>query len=137
MKVCAIEIKSNKIIFFVLEKDSNSELIESTGKIKSIILDDDHNHTQVIDFIDTVHSHFNSLEIDKIVILSRSSKGQFSSSGISFKLEGLIQAYKNKTVEFVSPKTLIAFYKKNTLTINPQFGYQMDALRLAFYTLNS
>jgi hypothetical protein len=137
MKVCAIEIKSNKIIFVVLEKDSDNEIIESTGKVKSIVLDDDHNHTQVIDFIETIHSHFNSLEIDKIVILSRSSKGQFSSSGISFKLEGFIQAYKNKPVEFVSPKTLIAFYKKNTLSITPQFSYQSEASKLAYYILNS
>jgi Protein of unknown function (DUF3010) len=137
MKVCAIDIKSNKIIFFVLKKDSTNEFIESTGKVKSIILDDDHNHSQVIDFVETIHSHFNSLEIDKIVILSRSSKGQFSSSGISFKLEGLIQSYKNKPVEFISPKTLIAYYKKNVLNISSQFSYQVEAMKLAYYALNS
>jgi hypothetical protein len=137
MKVCAIEIKSNKIIFVVLEKNLDDEITESTGKVKSIVLDDEHNHSQVIDFIETIHSHFNSLEIDKIVILSRSSKGQFSSSGISFKLEGFIQAYKNKPVEFISPKTLIAFYKKNALGITPQFSYQSEASKLAYYILNS
>lgn len=137
MKICAIEIKSNKIIFVVLEKNLNNEITEITGKIKSITLDDDHNHSQVIDFIETIHSHFNSLEIDKIVILSRSSKGQFSSSGISFKLEGFIQAYKNKPVEFISPKTLLAYYKKHTLGISPQFSYQSEASKLAYYILNS
>ncbi len=137
MKICAIEIKSNKIIFVVLEKDSNNEITECIGKVKSITLDNDHNHSQVIDFIETIHSHFNSLEIDKIVILSRSSKGQFSSSGISFKLEGFIQAYKIKPVEFVSPKTLIAYYKKHTLRITAQFSYQSEALKLAYYILNS
>lgn len=136
MKVCAIEIKTNKIIFFVLEKKIDNSINDCTGKIKSIILDNDQNHAQIIDFLDTVHSHFNSLEVDKIVILSRSSKGQFSSSGISFKIEGLIQAYRNKPVEFVSPKTLLAFYKKNEITIKPKFSYQMEALKLAFYILN-
>jgi hypothetical protein len=43
MKVCALEIQSSKIIFCVLEKDLNGDLHDITGKVKSIVLDDDHN----------------------------------------------------------------------------------------------
>lgn len=135
MKVCAVEIDSNRLNFCVLEKKDN-EIIESTGKVKFITLDEDHNHSQVLDFIDTVHSHFNSSGVDKIVIISRITSGRFSSSGISFKLEGLIQAYKNKPVEFVSPKTLSAYYRKHPNTIAPKYKYQKACYELAFYILN-
>lgn len=137
MKVCALEIQSSKIIFCVLEKDLDGNLNDITGKVKSIVLDDDRNHAQVIDFVETLHSHFNSLNIDRIVVLSRISKGQFSSSGISFKLEGLIQSYKQTPVELISPKTLAAYYKKNDQTIQPQHKYQSSACSLAFYVLHS
>ncbi len=137
MKVCALEIQSNKIIFCVLEKDTDGNLNDITGKVKSIVLDDDHNHEQVIDFVETLHSHFNSLNIDRIIILSRISKGQFSSAGVSFKLEGLIQSYKAKPVSLVSPKTLSAYYKKNEQTIEPQHKYQSSACSLAFHALHN
>ena len=76
-----------------------------------------------------------SIQFDKIGIIKRGTKGSFAASPISFKIEGLIQTYKNNDIEFVPPATLRAFYKKNTNIIIPKYNYQKPANDLAFYLL--
>ena len=107
-----------------------------TGKFKYLEIKDDQNNQEVKDFQSTIHSFFNSINADKIAIITRQTKGRFSSSTLSFKMEGLIQCYDKIEIEFVSPRTLSAYYKKNPLTIPFENTYQENALKLAYYLLN-
>ena len=135
MVVCAIEIKSNKVIFVVLEKDSRNIISDKSGKLKPIILEDDENQKEILEFIDKVYSQFQLINADRIGIIRRSSKGKFSASSVSFKIEGLIQSYRNTVVEFFAPQSLRAFYKKNELPVIPANNYQIPAMELANYML--
>jgi hypothetical protein len=136
MKICAIEIKSNKAIVVILEKDSNGNFKDNTGKFKSLTLENDENHLELLQFVETIHSQLQLINPDLIGIIRRSAKGKFSASSVSFKIEGLIQSYKNTPVEFFAPQSIRAFYKKNSMPFNPAHIYQLQAYELAYLMLN-
>ncbi|WP_456312473.1 DUF3010 family protein [Pseudomonas shirazensis] len=137
MKICAIEIDKTKVIMYILEKNNEGEYTDHTNKFTSITLNDDLDHQEIINFTSTLHSHFDSLNLDKIVILKRNTKGRFSSAPISFKIEGLIQTYSKTKVEFISPQTISAYYKKNEFPLKEKHKYQIPALQLAYFILNN
>jgi hypothetical protein len=136
MRAIGIEIKGGEVIFCVLEKD-NEILMDITGKLTKVGLVDDENSNEIHKFIELINTHFDSLKPDKIGIIrrSRSIKGKFITSPISFKLEGLIQTYKNKDIEFIAPQTLSAYFKKNSKGIAPKNKYQDSACDLALFLL--
>ncbi|MEO8516513.1 MAG: DUF3010 family protein [Flavobacterium sp.] len=136
MKICALEIDIKRLIITVYEKNNDGDYINHTGKFTSITLNDDLNHHEILNFTSTLHTHFDSLNLDRIVILRRNSKGQYSSSPISFKIEGLIQTYSAIEIEFVPPQTLTTYYKKNEFPLKEKHKYQIPSLQLAYYILN-
>jgi hypothetical protein len=136
MKVCALEIDKKRLIITVYEKNSDGDYINHTGKFKSITLNDDLDHKEILNFTSTLHTHFDSLNLNRIVILKRNTKGKYSSSPISFKIEGLIQTYSSLEIEFISPQTLTAYYKKNQFSLKESHNYQIPSLQLAYYILN-
>ena len=136
MKVIGIEIDKKRAICFALEKDSHGTYINLTGKFKYLEIQDDHDNGEIKDFQSTIHTFFNNINPSAIAIITRQTKGKFSSSPFSFKLEGLIQCYDSFDIEFISPQTLSAFYKKNSLTVPFDNNYQENAVRLSNYLLN-
>lgn len=136
MKVIGIEIDKKRAICFALEKDSHGTYINLTGKFKYLEIQDDHDNGEIKDFQSTIHTFFNNINPSAIAIITRQTKGKFSSSPFSFKLEGLIQCYDSVDIEFISPQTLSAFYKKNSLTVPFDNNYQENAVRLSNYLLN-
>lgn len=136
MKALGIEIRGNEAIFCALEKN-NGNLTDITGKLTKIELTNDEKSDEIYRFVEVIHSHFDSLNIDKIGILKRSKsiKGNYITSPISFKLEGLIQTYKKKEIDFIAPQTLNAYFKKNTKGVSPKYKYQESSCDLAIYLL--
>jgi len=137
MRTLGIEIKGNTAIFTALEE--NGELNNITGNLKKLELKDDEESQEIRGFVDIIHSHFNDMKFDKIGISKRSKsvKSRFPPSPISFKLEGLIQLYKELDIHFVAPQTVAAFLKKNDYPIEPEFSYQDSSCKLAFYLLKN
>ena len=119
-----------------MEKDNQGAYINLTGKFKYLGIQEDQDNDEIRDFQSTIHTFFNNINPDAIAIIVRQTKGRFASSPFSFKLEGLIQCYDKVNIEFVSPKTITAFYKKNPFTVLFDNNYQEDAARLANYLLN-
>lgn len=136
MKVIGIEIDKKRAIYFALEKDSEGTYTNLTGKSKYLEIQDDHDNGEIKNFQSTIHAFFNAINPEAIAIITRQTKGKFSASPFSFKLEGLIQCYDAIDIEFISPQTLSAFYKKNTLTVAFDNKYQEGALKLSNYLLN-
>jgi len=133
MKVIAIDIDSSRVIFYAVEKLADGTFNNITGDFKSITVKDDYDNEEIREFQSTIHSFFDNLNPDKIGIIKRMTKGKFAASPVSFKLEGLIQCYKNCDIEFISPITLTAHFKKNTFSFTTQFNYQINAAKLAQY----
>ena len=135
MKVLGIEIRGNCAVFCAVEENGGYKDI--TGKMTKLELKDDESSEEVHEFVDIIHSHFDSMQFDRIAIIKRakSLRAKFPPSPISFKLEGLIQLYKDSKIEFVAPQTLRAFYKKNEKDFKPKFGYQASCSELAIYLL--
>ena len=136
MRVIGIEIEKKRAICFALEQDSQGTYINLTGKLRYLEIQDDQDNGEIRNFQSTIHNFFNSIYPDAIAIISRQTKGRFASSTYSFKLEGLIQCYDRIDVEFVSPRTLSAYYKKNSLSVPIDNNYQQNAVKLANYLLN-
>lgn len=136
MRVIGIEIDKKRAICFALEQDSQGIYINLTGKFSYLEIQEDQNNREIKNFQSTIHTFFNNINPDAIAIIARQTKGKFSSSTFSFKLEGLIQCYDRVDVEFVSPRTLSAYYKKNSLSVPFDNNYQENAVKLANYLLN-
>jgi len=136
MKVIALDIDSSRVIIYAIELLDDASISNVTGDFKSITIKDDYNNPEIREFQSTIHSFFDNLNPDKIGVLKRMTKGKFAASPVSFKLEGLIQCYQKCEIQFISPLTLTAFYKKNTFTIKPQNKYQANAARLAQYLIS-
>jgi len=135
MKTLGIDINGNTAVLCAIEE--NGSIIDITGKMTKLELKDDESSQEVHEFVDVVHSHFNEMQFDKIGILKRakSLKAKFPVSPISFKLEGLIQTYKESEIEFIAPQTISAYFKKNQKVFKPKYAYQNSAADLAFYLL--
>lgn len=136
MRVIGIEIEKKRAICFALEQDNQGTYLNLTGNYKYFEIQEDQDNEEIKNFQSTIHAFFNSINPDVIAILSRQPKGRFSSSTFSFKLEGLIQCYDKVNVEFVSPRTITAYYKKNLLSVPFDNNYQENAVKLASYLLN-
>lgn len=135
MKTLGIDISGNTAVFCSIEE--NNGVIDITGKMTKLELKDDESSQEVHEFVDVIHSHFNEMQFDKIAILKRakSLKAKFPVSPISFKLEGLIQTYKESEINFIAPQTISAYFKKNQKVFKPKYAYQNSAADLAYYLL--
>jgi hypothetical protein len=136
MKAIGIEIDKKRAVCFALEQDSQGTYINLTGKFNYFEIKEDQDNREIKNFQSAIHTFFNSINPDVIAIIARQTKGRFSSSTYSFKLEGLIQCYDRLDVEFVSPRTLSAYYKKNALSVQFDNNYQENDFKLAKYLLN-
>lgn len=136
MKVLGIDIKGNCAIFCAINE--NGKLNDVTGKMTKIELKDDENGEEIHEFVDVLHSHFDEMQFDRIAIIKRakSLKTKFPPSPISFKLEGLIQMYKDTKIEFIAPQSIQAFLKKNENSFKAKYAYQKASSELGFYLLN-
>jgi hypothetical protein len=135
MKVIGIEIDKSRLVLYALELDDDDNLTNLTGDFITLTLKNDADNSQVGTFKETIHSFFDDINPDVIAILTRQTKGRFKAAPISFKLEGLLQIYEKVDVEFVSPLTLTAYYKKNAFDIEIQHNYQKNAAKLANYLI--
>lgn len=136
MKTIGIEIDNDKAILFVLESDGKS-IKDLTNNFKHLKLNDDKNNSELQKFQSILFSHFDSINADKIGIITRQGKGKFASSSISFKIEALIQCYTKTEVEFVSPQALNSYYKKNEFNLSIPHIYQEKASKLSNYLLKN
>ncbi|PKR81172.1 DUF3010 domain-containing protein [Brumimicrobium salinarum] len=134
MKALGISIEGSTAIFSGLEKSAEG-IFEVSDKLKKVKLKDHLDDKEVQSVYEIIHAYLDRNNFDVIAIIKRGTKGTFAASPISFKIEGLIQMYKDIEVDFVAPPTLRAYFKKNENTFTPQFAYQKAANDLAFYML--
>lgn len=135
MKTLGIDINGSTAVFCAIEDIDGIKDI--TGKMTKLELKDDESSQEIQEFVDVINSHFNEMQFDQIAILKRakSLKAKFPVSPISFKLEGLIQTYKDSEIIFIAPQTLSAYFKKNQKIFKPKYAYQNSSADLAFYLL--
>ena len=134
MIACGIEIEGRRAIFSVLQKKGEN-ILDVTGKFAQLKIKNDENPDEIRSYFNTIKSHFDSINPDKIAIIQRQKKGMFVSGSITFKIEGLIQLYPNKDVILISSNTLRKFDKDNSPEIIPKFKYQKNSYLLALYLL--
>jgi hypothetical protein len=135
MKVIGIEIDKKRAICFAIKQDSNGEIAYLNGNFKYLELNDDLSGEELRNFQSDLFTFFDSMDADRIAIVSRQTKGKFAAASVSFKLEGLIQCYEKVDIEFVSKQALAAYFKKNEMKVVFNSKYQENAGKLAAYLL--
>ncbi len=133
MKTIGIDIDKKKAICVALEIDESGNYTNITGSNKYFEVKDDRDRNELREFMINLHSYFDSINPDKIGIVTRQTKGRFAASPFSFKLEGLIQLYKNEEIEFITPQALTAYFKKNELPLTLDHKYQEKAMKLSVF----
>ena len=144
MRTIGIEIKGREVRIVVLENNEEG-IVDITGSYKPLKLEEDEITENVILFRNTLHATFDSFNPDAIVIRWRNPKpakgfndeNNFGSSPISFKIEGLIQTYESSKIAIIKPQTVTAFLKRNELPIHAKYGYQTEALKMAYYFIKN
>ncbi len=136
MKAIGVQIQGSEIILVVLQKHTDGSITQLNQSTKFGIADHTSNQ-QIRQFRDQITATLDSINADFIGVIARnaSTSSRMKSSPVSFKLEGIIQLYPSREVEFVWPQSIVPFFKKNQLTISPKNKYQQDALELAFMLL--
>jgi len=135
MKAIGIEIDKKKIIVVAIDSSPNPTQLKP--ETKYFELKDDRDDQELADFMIHLHAYFDEISADKIGIVTRQTKGRFAASPYSFKLEGIIQLYPKKLMEFVTPQALTSYFKKNELPLSPSFSYQEKAMKLAYFLGNN
>ncbi len=136
MRGIGIDIDSSRVILYALEVLGDGTISNITGDFKTIVIKDDYDNDEIREFQSTIHSFFDNINPNRIGVIKRMTKGKYAASPVSFKLEGLIQCYRNCDIEFVSPIKLAAYYKKKIFDITTQFSYQTNAAKLAKYLIS-
>jgi hypothetical protein len=135
MVVCAIDIAGKEARFSVLQA-IDGQITDVTGDFKKLSIENDEESESVKSFFETYTAHMDSINPDVIAVLKRFKAGDFASSAMTFKIEGILQLYKRKDVQMISPATIRAFKKRKPIVGTPKFKYQKEAFELAFYILN-
>ncbi|MGD9630679.1 MAG: DUF3010 family protein [Pyrinomonadaceae bacterium] len=134
MKVLGVDISGREVRIVALDNGGDT-IVNSTGTYKPLRLNGDENAATLKLFKNTLFATFDGFGPDVIVYNARNSTGKFAGSAISFKIESLIQLYENAEIVSTKSQTIAAFYKKNELPIACEYGYQEDALKLAYHYL--
>ncbi len=109
---------------------SQLKVVETSSR--KIDLENDESQEHVKAFRDTFQTFLRGNSVDVAVIRKRRSSGTHAASGISFKLEGLIQMNDVCEVQFIAPQTVSSVLKKHPIEIPAGLKkYQHDAFRTA------
>ncbi len=135
MKICGIELAGSDARLITLDGDKNGfSLIPSN--VCKITCADDTNQSEIRAFREAIFAYLRENTCEKVVIKSRSKKGQYAGGATSFKLEGIIQLYDGCPVELISPNRIAAVLRKKPVTIPTDINnYQHDAFKASFAAL--
>ncbi|NEH55533.1 DUF3010 family protein [Rhizobium leguminosarum] len=132
--ICGIDIRANAaVLVIVTEHDGLPQI--SSKPVKKLALSQEHSAPQMRQFMAAAESFFKENGVEQVVIKERTGGGLTAASGITYKIEALIQL-SHANVSFVHGNTLRAFGKTNVGAI-PQgvLKYQTDAYLAAAWKL--
>lgn len=117
MRICAVEIKSNEMLFCLLEKkDGLFQIPDCRQNRLQLTKDTDAESLRKLQF--TLKKLVEDYKIDTFVIKERLQKGKFAGSAVGFKIEALIQLIEEaKTVVLPSAEQK-ELLKRNPLPVN-------------------
>ena len=136
MKVIGIEIDGARVNFIALDS-SSGHILEALSVPKSVELKNDKDFGELRTFKELLHSVFNAFSPDVIGIYSKSASGKHSAGPITYKVEGLIQLYEGKNMQFVHHKSIAALKNKKQYEVKCKFTYQKQAADVSYYLLHN
>lgn len=133
MKVVGIELKSAEARFVVLEgsKDDYQICNLKTNKIK---FEDSKSQEKVRHFFDDISQFLDLHQAEKVGIKERMTKGRFSGSSISFKMEALFQMTDHE-IQLAHSMSMKSKLKGLDLEVSGLNKYQEEAFKVALYLL--
>ena len=133
MKVCGIELKRDQVTCVVLSGNADIYTVEHDDCAR-FKLEKSKNQEAVKSFRDEILNYFNYQDFSAIGIKERASKGRFSGSPLSFKIEGLMQT-SDYAIQIVHSASLASKVKEVILEYEQLKKFQHKAFELAYYLL--
>ncbi|TBD19639.1 DUF3010 family protein [Rhizobium ruizarguesonis] len=126
LRVCGVQIKSNEAILVIVE-DSAAGAKHIQSPTKKLILEDDKKQSSLKSFLIAAEAFMRENHIECIAIKNRSGSGQMAASGVTFKIEALLQLTV-ANVAYAAPNMLSKVAASNAATPPDSLhSYQRDA----------
>lgn len=127
MRICGIELKSSEALLAVVEVIDGA-IMPIAMEPRKIRLTDDESSDLVKSFYDAFCSFVRDNRIEVVAIKKRVKKGKFAGGAISFKMEALMQLCNETKTILISPQSIAATKKQETLKLPDEFNkYQKEA----------
>lgn len=138
MNVCGVELKGKEAILCVLSEQSGHVVPIKISRSK-IAIKSDGDSVAIRNFQDDFYAAIDGLDIQRIIIKERPTKGRFTGGAISFKLEAAIQLLRDKEVYTVSSNQLKRCAPDASASLSIDLSglnkYQEQAYIVAYYAL--
>lgn len=134
MIVCGMDIRSNEanLVLVGIENDVTVHIKCAT---KKLVLNDDKDAKSLETLKGAIEAFAMKHKVERFVIKARQSSGRMAASGVTFKIEALVQL-SGIPVDFVSAPTLAKFAKGNKGGVPASVAkYQEDAYRAGAWRL--
>ncbi|HLV47595.1 MAG TPA: DUF3010 family protein [Aliidiomarina sp.] len=117
MRVCAVEIKSNEMLFCLLEKkDGLFQIPDCRQNRLQLIKDQEAENLQKLQF--TLKKLVEDYKIEAFVIKERMQRGKFAGSAVGFKIEALIQLIDSVDTFVLSSSEQKEILKRNPIPVD-------------------
>ncbi len=117
MRVCAVEIKSNEMIFCLLEKkDGLFQIPDCRQNRLQLIQDHEVESIRKLHF--TLVKLVEDYRIDAFVVKGRMQKGKFAGSAVGFKIETIIQMVDTANTFILSTSEQKEILKRNPIPVD-------------------
>ncbi len=117
MRVCAVEIKSNEMIFCLLEKkDGLFQIPDCRQHRLQLIKDQDAENLHKLQF--TLKKLVEDYKVNAFVIKERMQRGKFAGSAVGFKIEALIQLIDTADTFILSSSEQKEILKRNPIPVD-------------------
>lgn len=117
MRVCAVEIKSNEMLFCLLEKkDGLFQIPDCRQNRLQLIKDQEAENLQKLQF--TLKKLVEDYKIEAFVIKERMQRGKFAGSAVGFKIEALIQLIDSVDTFMLSSSEQKEILKRNPIPVD-------------------
>ena len=132
MLVCGVDISARTAAVVVVTLGPTGDPTPIASETRKLELADPDSQDQVKSFKNAFETFLRGASIRHVVIRKRTPTGTHAGSGLSFKLEGLIQMTDACGVSLLAPQTIASILRKRPLAIPVDLRkYQEDAFKTA------
>lgn len=130
--VCGVDISARTAVVLIVTLGPTGDPTPVASETRKLELADPESQDQVKSFKMAFETFLRGTNVRHVVIRKRTPTGTHAGSGLSFKLEGLIQMNDACVVSLLAPQTIASVLRRRPLAIpSGLLKYQEEAFKTA------